>query len=59
MVADSKVVETSDAGDERAAEQIKGVNPVGKESQRICEQRVSEGRSQIGVPVWLSSKEPN
>lgn len=42
MLADLKVVETSNKDDERTVEKIKRVNWIGKESQCICRQHVSE-----------------
>lgn len=42
MLADLKVVETSNKNDERTVEKIKGVDLIGKESWRLYRQRVSE-----------------
>jgi hypothetical protein len=42
VLADFKVVETSNKDDEKTVEKIKGVNLIGKELWYICRQHVSE-----------------
>ena len=47
MLADLKVVETSNKDDGRTVEKIKGVNLIGKEAGCHCRPHVSEERSPI------------
>ena len=47
MLADLKVVETSNKDDGRTVEKIKGVSLIGKEAGCHCRLHVSEERSQI------------